>query len=106
MGLAERVETLRDGIAALSRLALRDLGGDDRVQLGALVGLCDEDDRETVCFLAPAGGGEIVRAGAASVLVVTPQAPLGASLVGSHVDDEIEVELPGGRRWATVRWLR
>jgi len=105
-GLAERVETLREGVAALARLELRDLGADDAVQLGALVGLRDEEDRETVCFLAPAGGGERLDLGGASVLVVTPRAPLGASLVGSRIDDDIEVELPGGRRWVAVHWLR
>jgi len=105
-GLAERVETLREGIAALGRLEIRELGDEDAVQLGALVGLCDEEERETVCFLAPAGGGERVPVGDAFVLVVTPHAPMGASLVGSRVDDEIEVELPGGKRSVAVRWLR
>jgi transcription elongation GreA/GreB family factor len=105
-GLAERVETLREGVAALNRLELRDFGDDDAIQLGALVGLCDEAERETVCFLAPAGGGEPVQIGEVTVLVVTPRAPLGASLVGGRVDDEIEVELPGGKRWVAVRWLR
>jgi transcription elongation GreA/GreB family factor len=104
-GLADRVETLRDGVAALARLELRELSAEDDVRLGALVGLRDEDGTETVCFLVPAGGGERLEADGVSVLVVTPRAPLGASLLGCGVGEQIEVELPGGRRWATVDWV-
>jgi transcription elongation GreA/GreB family factor len=105
-GLADRVETLRAAVATLATLELRDLGPGDVVRSGALVGLRDEDGRELLYFLAPAGGGERLEVGGASILVVTPQSPLGASLLGARVDDELEVELPGGRRHASVDWLR
>jgi transcription elongation GreA/GreB family factor len=105
-GLAERVETLRDAVGALAALDPRDLDPDDVVRSGALVGMRDEDDRELLYYVAPVGGGERLDAGGASVQVVTPQSPLGASLLGAHVDDEVEIELPGGRRTAVVEWLR
>ena len=104
-GLADRVETLREGVALLARLELRDFSDAGDVRLGALVGLRDEEGAETVCFLVPAGGGERLEMGGESVLVVTPRAPLGASLLGCSVGEQIEVELPGGRRWATVGWV-
>jgi transcription elongation GreA/GreB family factor len=104
-GLAERVETLRTAVATLAALELRDFAAGDVVRSGALVGLRDDDDRELVYFVAPAGGGERLEVGGASILVLTPQSPLGASLLGARVDDEVEVELPGGRRRAAVDWL-
>jgi transcription elongation GreA/GreB family factor len=104
-GLAERVETLRDGMAALAGLELRELAADDAVGLGTLVGLRDEEERELVFLLSPAGAGERLEVGSLSILVVTPHAPLGASLVGLRVGDEIEVEIPAGKRWFEVRWL-
>lgn len=59
-----------------------------------------------VYLLAPAGGGEPTDVGAVLVTVVTPQSPLGASLVGAHVGDEIEVDIGAERRRVVVAWLR
>jgi transcription elongation GreA/GreB family factor len=105
-GLAERVETLREAIAQLAAMEPRAFGPDDFVQVGALVALLDEEDCELVYLLAPAGGGEAIPAGDVSILVVTPQSPLGASLLGALVDQEIEIDLPRGRRSAVVQWIR
>lgn len=105
-GLAERAETLRDAVAVLASLEARDFDADEPVHAGALVGLVDEDDRELVYLLAPAGGGETVDAGGTTVTVVTPQSPLGASLLGAHVGDELGIEIGAKRRAVTVEWLR
>lgn len=105
-GLAERAETLRDGVASLASLDARDFGEDEPVHAGGLVGLVDEDDRELVYLLAPAGGGETIEAGGVTVTVVTPQSPLGASLLGARVGDELEVDLGAKRRSVVVEWLR
>ena len=105
-GLAERAETLRDAVVVLASLEARDFDEDEPVRAGALVGLVDEDDRELVYLLAPAGGGETVDAGGVTVSVVTPQSPLGASLLGAHVGDELGIEIGAKRRSVTVEWLR
>lgn len=105
-GLAERAETLRDGVAVLAALDARDFDEDEPVHAGALVGLVDEDDRELVYLLAPAGGGETIDAGGVTVTIVTPQSPLGASLLGAHVGDDLEVDLGAKRRHVVVEWLR
>jgi hypothetical protein len=55
---------------------------------------------------APAGGGERVDAGGTEVVVVTPQSPLGASLLGARVGDELEGEIGAKRRTVLVEWLR
>ena len=105
-GLAERAETLRDAVAVLAALDARDFDEDEPVHAGALVGLVDEDDRELVYLLAPAGGGETMDAGGVTITVVTPQSPLGASLLGAHVGDELGIEIGAKRRAVTVEWLR
>jgi transcription elongation GreA/GreB family factor len=105
-GLAERVETLREALAQIAALDPREFAPDDVVQVGALVGLVDEDGGELVYLLAPSGGGEGLSAGGTPILVVTPRSPLGASLLGARIDQEIEIELPRGRRSAVVQWLR
>lgn len=105
-GLAERAETLRDAVATLAALEARDFGEAEPVRAGALVGLVDEDDRELVYLLAPAGGGETVDADGVTVTVVTPQSPLGASLLGARAGDELAIEIGAKRRSVTVEWLR
>jgi transcription elongation GreA/GreB family factor len=105
-GLAERAETLRDAAAVLAALGARDFDEDEPVHAGALVGLADDDGRELVYLLAPAGGGETVDAGGVTVTVLTPQSPLGASLLGAHVGDELGIEIGAKRRAVTVEWLR
>lgn len=105
-GLAERAETLRDAVAALAALEARDFDEDEPVHAGALVGLVDEDDRELVYLLAPAGGGETIDGGGTTVTIVTPQSPLGASLLGASLGDELAIEIGAKRRSVVVQWLR
>lgn len=101
-GLAERVETLRDGLRALALLRAPDFGDDDVACPGALVTVEDDDGRESVYLLAPAGGGESFTVGGVDVLVLTPQSPLGAAIAGRAAGDAFEVDLPSGRMRAEV----
>jgi len=101
-GLAERVETLRDGLRALALLKTPDLDEDDVACPGALVTVEDDDGRESVYLLAPAGGGECFTVAGVDVLVLTPQSPLGSALTGRRTGDAVEAELPSGRLRAEV----
>jgi len=101
-GLAERVETLRDGLRTLDLLRLREFGDDEPAAPGALVTLIDDDDREASYFLAPAGGGESIVVSGRTVLVLTPRSPLGAAIAGRRAGDSIAVELPSGMLRAEI----
>lgn len=101
-GLAERVETLRDGLRALALLRAPDFGDDDAACPGALVTVEDDDGQESVYLLAPAGGGESFTVDGVDVLVLTPQSPLGAAIAGRSTGDAFEVDLPSGRLRAEV----
>jgi len=95
-GLAERVETTADMVAALAALKLRPFGAENPVALGAVVVLEDERGAESVYFLVPAAGGEAFELQDETVHTVTPEAPLGRALIGRYLDDEVTLELPRG----------
>ena len=95
-GLAERVETLRDGIRALDLLRVRDFARDEPAAPGALVTLLTEDGRDALYSLAPAGGGESLLVAGRRILVLTPRSPLGAAIAGRRSGDSVVVELPSG----------
>ncbi len=102
-GFAERVEDLQASLVVLSRIRLDTFGPEDPVGLSAVVGVHD-GDREKVYFIVPVAGGETLIAAGSKVLTLTPSSPLGTALCGKHVDDEIELDLPGRRLTATIDW--
>ena len=105
-GLAERVESMREVVARCRHLELAAFGPDDPIAVTALVALEDEDGQESLYFLVPWAGGEQLDVGGTTIRTLTPSSPLGRALVGKHVDDEVEVELPGRRLSATIGWAR
>jgi transcription elongation GreA/GreB family factor len=90
-GQAQRVAELEADLAEASALALRDFGPGDPIALSALVTI-EEDGARHRWFIAPRGGGCML---AGNIAVVTPASPLGRALLGKHVDDDVEVRLPG-----------
>ena len=104
-GLAERVETLRQVRASLACLDLADFGDDDPIGPTALVGLRDEEDNESIYFLVAVGGGERLSVGGMAVQTITPQSPLGESIAGRSLGDEIEVYAPGANGSLLIAWL-
>lgn len=96
-GQAQRVVELEGALRLLAVLELRALSEGAGAVLGALVELTD-GERESTCFLAPAGGGLELQLGASRVKVVTPQSPLGRALLGRHAGDSVEVSTPQGLR--------
>lgn len=95
-GLADRAEALQQVAARLTSLELRDFGGSDPVGVGALLALEGEDGGSSLVFLVGAGAGEAIKVDGRVVRPVTPKSPLGRTLTGSYLNDEIEVELPTG----------
>jgi hypothetical protein len=103
-GLAERVELMRDAIAKFARLELVDFGPEDPIGLTALVGL--EQEGESAYFLVPCAGGETLALDGTTIRTLTPASPMGRALIGKHVDDDVELGLPGKRRTARIAWTR
>jgi transcription elongation GreA/GreB family factor len=63
------------------------------IAIGALVELGHGDGRRTWYFIGPRGGGLEVPLGGHSILVLTPQSPLGRQLLGKRAGES--VHLPG-----------
>ena len=101
-GLAQRVVDLKSDVAKLASLQLRPFDEDSMVALTALVVLEDEEGEESLYFLSPVGGGERVEVGGRTIKILTQTSPLGRSVTGRELDDEIEVASPGGKRILTL----
>ncbi|MFN2425278.1 MAG: hypothetical protein ABR587_02385 [Candidatus Binatia bacterium] len=95
-GLAERVETMRDGIRALDLMSLHAFADDEAAAPGALVKMVTDDGVEAIYFLAPFGGGEKMVVAGKQILVLTPRSPLGAAIAGKRSGDSVVAELPSG----------
>jgi transcription elongation factor GreA len=66
-------------------------GGGDLVGTGSIVGISYEDDDEVEKYLIGS-----IEERHDDLEVLTPGSPLGQTLLGAAVDDEVEFEAPGG----------
>jgi transcription elongation GreA/GreB family factor len=105
-GLAERVERMRESVAVFARLEVADFGPEDPIAVTALVALEDESGAESIYFLVPYAAGETLELDGTTIRTLTPGSPLGRALIGKHVDDEVELELPARSLVATIAWTR
>lgn len=76
----------QNAIESFEKLTLREFGASDPVDLSALVEV--ENGRERgFFFVGPCKGGLEIKQNGKEVVVLTPQAPLGAQLVGRKTGD-------------------
>ncbi len=97
-GLAQRVEELQETLAKLSALTVRAFEDRDPIALSALVTAEDGEGGVTIYLLAPAAGGRKIEVDERTVVVVTPQAPVGRALLGKRRGDAITIRTPSGAR--------
>ena len=93
-GQAARVAELDTATTETATFVIRRFQPTDAVAMCALVEV-EEGDVTHRYFIAPHGGGTVLAGG---VQVVTLASPLGRALLGKHVDDEVELRLPGKLR--------
>lgn len=92
-GQAQRVAECEEDLEKFTQLTPKNFDVDDHIAMGCLVKLIDEDDDEKYVFLGPAAGGLKITFNGMEITVVTPSAPLGHSLSGKMLDDEIDVTI-------------
>jgi transcription elongation GreA/GreB family factor len=97
-GQAQRVVELEAALAQVRALELRRFTATSAIAMSALVTV-DEDGTELTLFLAPSGGGSVLKG---NTQVITPSSPIGRALLGKRVDDEVELQLPGRVRRLVV----
>jgi transcription elongation GreA/GreB family factor len=98
-GQARLAAKIEASLAHYTAMPLPDFGPADVIALGAIVEVGD-DRRRSSYFLGPRAGGMELTIEGESILVLTPQSPLGRQLLGKRIGDA--VQLPG-RGAATPR---
>jgi transcription elongation GreA/GreB family factor len=90
-GQAKLVVELEEAIMRCQNMELVEFGPDDPIGVGALVKL--KSKRETTFyFLVPIAGGIEVKDGKKTILIITPQSPIGKLLVGRKAGEEVHLE--------------
>ena len=107
-GQAKRVEEIKQSLTLCQnlQLQLRAYDAQRGIEVGALVGLEDENGRQQWLFLAPDAAGLKVEVVGQPVTVITPRSPLGHSLLGKFEGDEVEILVAGTRQHFTVTEAR
>jgi len=95
MGQLKQAEEARQAVQAFEALNLRAFTPGEPVSLGALVVL--EGKGRSNYFVGPRAGGTEAAVAGQSVLVITPQSPLGRQLMGRKQGDTLQLDL-GGKR--------
>ena len=109
-GQAQRVVDLESVLQHVKFMPVRAFGGDDGIDLGALVRVehdgDEHDDESRWYFLAPAAGGRRVESAGVMIDVITPQAPLGRALAGRFVGDELQLRIGDRLRELVIAEVR
>lgn len=101
-GQARRVEEIRQSLTLCQKLPLRAYDDKRGIEVGALLGLEDENGREQWLFLAPDAAGLKVDLVGQFITVITPRSPLGKSLLGKFEGDQVEILVAGARQQFAV----
>ncbi len=95
-GQALRAAAIRQTLASWKQLVIRAFDPQLGIQLGALIELSDDADRRQCLFLGPDGAAMKLQHDGRTVQVIGPQAPLGQSLLGKQIGDEVTLRLASG----------
>ncbi len=92
-GQSRRIDALGLAISQVQNWSIKDFTKEDEIYLGAIVTLEDIKNQQlTTLFLAPAGGGISIKVENLEIKVITPQTPLGESILGLMLDDEVRLQ--------------
>jgi transcription elongation GreA/GreB family factor len=100
MGQLKQAEEAQQAVQTFEALNVRAFAPGEMISLGALVVL-EGRDRSSY-FIGPRAGGTEIEIEGQSVLVITPQSPLGRQLMGRQQGDALELDLGGRRNPARV----
>ena len=101
-GQSKAAEEVALAVAQFRALSARDAAPGEPISLGALVTVTDAGQRPAYYFIGPRAGGTEVTYNGKTVMVITPQSPLGRELVGRRLGDRIVTQLGGKRSELTI----
>ncbi len=90
-GQSKAAEETAQALAHFQGIVLRDFSAHEPIGLGALVAL----DGPSRYFMGPRAGGTEIKLTSGSVLVITPQSPLGRQLLGRRQGDTVQLDVGG-----------
>jgi transcription elongation GreA/GreB family factor len=89
-GQANRAQEIRIALELYRNLEMQQFDDETPIRLTALVTLEDAEGNCRTVFLGPQAGGLKIDDGGDGIVVITPQSPLGRSLLGRSLDDEVK----------------
>ena len=95
-GQSRQIAELEAAVTEFHKLGAREFKAGEPIDVGALVEL-EQGKERTFYFIGPRAGGTEVEFKKQEILVITPQSPLGAQLVGKLQGDLLELTLPGSQ---------
>ena len=100
-GQAMRVEDLAEQLQRLRATTLPAFDRDTPIAAFALV-LVEIEDAPRAFFVAPYGGGAVLRVDGVEVTVTAPSSPVGQALLGRTVGDDFELVQRGAARACVI----
>jgi transcription elongation GreA/GreB family factor len=97
-GQANRAQEILLAIDCFRTLELKTFLAESAIRLGAIVLLEEESREQRRIFLGPAAGGMKLKFAGAEIMVITPDSPLGANLLGKKSGEEVELMTAGKLR--------
>lgn len=97
-GQSKAAEETAQALAHFQGIVPRDYAANETIGLGALVAL----DGPGRYFMGPRAGGTEIQLTSGSVLVITPQSPLGRQLLGRRQGDTVQLDVGGKRSTARI----
>jgi transcription elongation GreA/GreB family factor len=98
-GQSRRVDEIRYAIKRLQSIPLTALQKKPQINIGSVVQLEKDIDKQQWFFLAPTAGGYrcklALQSNIINIMVITPQSPIGAAMMGKMLDDEISIQIAG-----------
>jgi hypothetical protein len=91
-GQARQLEDMANAVREFSRMTVCKFGPTDPIDVSALVEL-QAGKEKALYFVGPAGGGTEVVHARKTVLVITPQSPIGQHLVGKKKGDAWKMKI-------------
>src|SRR5277367_6636503 len=100
-GQSKQAAEIEAAIAEFEKLAVRNFGAGEPIDLGALVEL-EHGGENSFYFIGPRAGGTEVLHDKKEILVITPQSPLGEHLMGKKSGDEPQLNFGGAKQAAKI----
>jgi transcription elongation GreA/GreB family factor len=95
-GQSRQLAELEQAIVQFQKLGVADWPDGQGIDLGALVVL-DAGKEKNFYFVGPRAGGTDVELEGTEIMVITPESPLGAGLIGKKQGEKCVIEI-GGRK--------